>query len=172
MDKAEFAKRVHEATENAGLAFWAEIAKAFPEAKGGDFPPESEHAWWMSMEEAVRVWLSWNLPSVQGEGQQLGQSHRGRLSTMGIASAKVGRWIRVDGTSEDVLPEKGKRFSLAELQKMVGGYVERLKLPGRAVMIVNEDGFPRGLPENPVASQIAGRSIVGDVVVLPSGMGW
>jgi len=89
-----------------------------------------------------------------------------------VQAAKVAHWIKVDGTVIPVIPEKGARFSLKELQDMVGGYVERLGLPKRAVMILNEEGIPKGLPFNEKASQIAGREIVGDVVVLPRGMGW
>lgn len=89
-----------------------------------------------------------------------------------VKPAKVGRWIKVDGTIIPVIPSKGTKFTLKELQDMVGGYVERVKLPGQMVLIVNEEGLPRGLPDNPVASEIAGRGLVGDVVILPRGMGW
>lgn len=91
---------------------------------------------------------------------------------LGIAAPKVGQLIKADGTVTEIVPEKGKKFTLQELQKLVGGYVERLQLPGRAVMIANEEGYPMGLPHNAKASEIAGRDIVGDVVVLPRGMGW
>jgi hypothetical protein len=89
-----------------------------------------------------------------------------------VAPPKVGTWIKTDGTMVPVLPEKGKKFGLKELQGMVGGLVERLKLPKRGVMIVNEEGLPLGLPYNAEASKVAGQDIVGDVVVLPRGMGW
>lgn len=89
-----------------------------------------------------------------------------------VKAAKVGNWIKVDGTIIPIVPSKGTRFALKELQDMVGGYVERLALPERNVMIVNEDGFAMGLPPNETASRLAQRDIVGDVVVLPRGMGW
>lgn len=89
-----------------------------------------------------------------------------------MKAAKVGNWIRVDGEIVPVVPSNGSKFALKDLQDMVGGYVERLALPDRAVMIVNEDGFPLGLPVNETASRLAGRVIVGDVVLLPRGMGW
>lgn len=89
-----------------------------------------------------------------------------------VKAAKVGTWIRVDGAIVPVVPSKGSKFTLKEIQDMVGGFVERLVLPDRAVMIVNEDGAPLGLPVNETASRLAGRMIVGDVVVLPRGRGW
>jgi hypothetical protein len=89
-----------------------------------------------------------------------------------VKPAKVGQWIKVDGTIIPVLPSKGTRFELKELQDMVGGYVERVKLPKSMVLIANEDGHPMGLPPNPTASQMTGLDLVGDVVLLPRGMGW
>jgi len=58
--------------------------------------------------------------------------------------------------------------TFAEIQALVGGYVEVVHLsPGR-VALVNEDGRPLGLPPNPEASRIAGVSLVGTVVLAPS----
>ena len=88
-----------------------------------------------------------------------------------MKAPKVGTWIKSDGTMIPVLPEKGKKFSLKECQKMVGGWVERLQLPG-AVLLANEEGIPLQLPANHEASRLAGRDIYGDVVLLPKGMGW
>lgn len=89
-----------------------------------------------------------------------------------MKAAKGGIWMKSNGSSIPVSPKKGKKFTLEEIQKMVGGYVERLKLPGRYVMLINEEGLIFKLPLNREASEIAQRPIVGDVVVLPSGMGW
>lgn len=89
-----------------------------------------------------------------------------------VKAAKVANWIKVDGTIIPVVPSKGSKFTLEEVQEMVGGFVERITLPGRTVMLVDEDGLPRGLPLNETASRLAARDIVGDVVVLPRGMGW
>jgi len=65
-------------------------------------------------------------------------------------------------------PEEG--YSLAELQAMVGGYVEVVQLPNDdgLIMIVNEEGRLKGLPENWAASGIAGRRIVGPALVCRS----
>jgi hypothetical protein len=54
--------RINKAVEKADLAFWAEIAKAFPEAKSGDFPPDATFAWNRARDEAVYWWLIWNHP--------------------------------------------------------------------------------------------------------------
>lgn len=84
----------------------------------------------------------------------------------------MGIWIKVDGTIVPIVPSKGQKFTLKEVQDLVGGYVARFPLPDRNVMLVNEDGLPLRLPVNESASRIAGTDIVGDVVILPRGMGW
>lgn len=55
--------------------------------------------------------------------------------------------------------------SLATLQKAVGGYVERVVLSETLTMWVNEEGLLQGLPINMAATILAGRQIVGDVVL-------
>ena len=56
--------------------------------------------------------------------------------------------------------------SLESLQKAVGGYIEYApyNMPNTKV-IVNEEGLLSNLPINLIATGIAGRLIVGDVVV-------
>lgn len=57
--------------------------------------------------------------------------------------------------------------TLEALQKQVGGYIETLTLiPGKAVMIVNEEGLLLGFGLNSVASMIAGRKIVGPALIV------
>lgn len=73
--------------------------------------------------------------------------------------------LMADGRSGVVDPEKGRRFSLAEMQKAVGGFIEFVRLADDEVMVVNEEGLPRHLPPNMAASVIARRPIVGDVLV-------
>ena len=74
--------------------------------------------------------------------------------------------IHPNGTSDTVLPSEGQRFTLKELQSIVGGYVERLMLLETGlVMYINEEGTIMGLPANPVASMIFGRPLVGEVIV-------
>lgn len=65
-------------------------------------------------------------------------------------------------------PEPGdEHFTLAALQKAVEGYIELVALPTcpELVLVVNEEGLPRGLPANLAASAIAGRRLVGPVVI-------
>ena len=85
-------------------------------------------------------------------------------------------WIKTTGASETVTPADGKQFTLAELQSMVGGYIEAVRLSLETVMWVNEEGKLRNLPINSLATNIAATfrmgaatlwndRIVGDVVV-------
>lgn len=56
-------ERINKAVEAGELAFWEQIAKAFPEARTGDFPPEAVHAHRFANREAVELWVRWNLPT-------------------------------------------------------------------------------------------------------------
>jgi len=60
-----FSDRIGEALMKADLAFWAEIAKAFPEAKTGDFPPEASLKWDKARDQAVYWWLVFNHPNTK-----------------------------------------------------------------------------------------------------------
>lgn len=79
---------------------------------------------------------------------------------------------RTNGTIEDVSPKNGKKFSLEELQKFVGGYIERVDMFNGNSMYVNEEGRFRELPININASTELSRTrdiydfIVGNAVVL------
>ena len=72
---------------------------------------------------------------------------------------------------ENVMPQKGKHFSLKEMQEIVDGYIEILDLQNGKLIILNEEGKLEGLPYN-MAATIMYRSaymtydyIVGDVLV-------
>ena len=92
------------------------------------------------------------------------------------------RIVQGKGTDCEVMIASGRRVSLQEAQEYIGGYVEVVRYPlqqtGRraeqGVMLVDEDGGPKGLSPNPVASQMAGLNIVGKVISLtPSAAeGW
>ena len=57
--------------------------------------------------------------------------------------------------------------TLDALQAAVDGYIEAVTLiPGKAVMIVNEEGLLRGMAPNPIASNVANTQIVGPAVVV------
>lgn len=58
-----------------------------------------------------------------------------------------------------------------DLQDMVGGFFEIVRPQGMRttdyVMIVNESGLMRGLPENRAGSSLYRHTIVGDIVIMP-----
>lgn len=55
---------------------------------------------------------------------------------------------------------------LQRLQEAVGGYIEVFILSDRTYLVVNEDGPMQNLPLNPLATGIAGRTILGNAVLL------
>ena len=65
---------------------------------------------------------------------------------------------RVDGTIENVTPATGGEFTLDEVQKIVGGYVELVRLD-EGFFLVDEDGRYKGLPINPQATALAAQSL-------------
>jgi hypothetical protein len=108
----------------------------------------------------------------------------------------MGYHIKADGTVTKVTPATGKKFTLEEMQKFVGGYIEivpaqRLQggiygvakgmsektevfeVPAKAMMVLNEEGKLKGLPRNEVATQIYKLGfhdpIVGDVLICMRG---
>jgi Domain of unknown function (DUF3846) len=63
---------------------------------------------------------------------------------------------RANGTQEEVAPENGTDFKLAEVQKIVGGHVEVMRLNDKKlIMIVNEEGKLYDLPRNEQATKLA-----------------
>lgn len=73
--------------------------------------------------------------------------------------------IRAGKSDIWVKPKNGKRFSLEELQSFVGGNIEIIACPHGQIMIVNEEGRLKELPVNRVASKVAQREVVGDVLL-------
>ena len=58
------------------------------------------------------------------------------------------------------------RRELKSYQNIVQGYIDIVTLvPGKLIMVVNDEGLLEGLPLNPGASAIADRCIVGDVFI-------
>ena len=81
--------------------------------------------------------------------------------------------ILTNGTTKDVQPKNGKKFSLSEAQKAVGGYVQLIRLDHQNIMLVNEDGKLQRSAKNLLATTVAHNFaaifpndfIVGDVLV-------
>src|ERR1700679_201066 len=86
---------------------------------------------------------------------------------------QTGELIKADGSRETVTP-KGKKFTLAELQECVGGYIEIVALKpgnGHATMYINEEGKLIGLSANPGATKLTvvgdyGDTIVGNALIV------
>lgn len=77
----------------------------------------------------------------------------------------MARWIKATGEDEIVNPKNGNDFKLKELQGYVDGLIEIVYLSNELIMVVNEEGLIDGYPLNPLASEIAGRLIAGDVLI-------
>jgi hypothetical protein len=76
--------------------------------------------------------------------------------------------IEPAGRDSQHTPRDGRKFSLDELQALVGGYIEMVRIPGDAgkrVLFVDEEGRLKGLKPNVRASHIAGQLIVGNAVL-------
>lgn len=83
-------------------------------------------------------------------------------------SSVTGTWIKSNGEQCTVKPTNGVRFTLEELQRYVGGYINIVYGHARRtrVIYVNEEGQLIGLPRNPIATNMWIGEIVGDVLVM------
>ena len=66
-EKKEWRSKLDEATEEALMDFWAKIVDIFPEAEGGDFPPDLSLEMHLTMEKMLHHWLSFNHPTYAKE---------------------------------------------------------------------------------------------------------
>ncbi|MBI9060251.1 MAG: hypothetical protein JEZ01_20965 [Labilibaculum sp.] len=79
--------------------------------------------------------------------------------------------IKINGKKENIESANGKAFTLEELQKAVNGYIQLIpinsgKYAGK-LMIIDEEGLLKSNPKlNEVASEIADRRIVGQVLII------
>lgn len=86
--------------------------------------------------------------------------------------------VKANGHIENVEPKNKRDFSLEELQKIVGGYIEIVPLDNDQIIVLNEEGKLMGLKVNEIATTLYhevnrfARSrmdfIVGDVLVCNS----
>ena len=88
-------------------------------------------------------------------------------------SAKI---IYTDKEAEDCTPKNGKTFELTEIQEIVGGYVEPIRLNDGRMIIVDEDGKSKNKAVNITATNILRRDhfttdyIVGTAIVCDDDM--
>ncbi len=85
----------------------------------------------------------------------------------------MGKLLKTDGTTIEVRPANGTDYTLDELQKFVGGYIE--VIPAREegyILVINEEGKLEGLPFNGRATDLADiylwDCIVGDALLCKS----
>ena len=77
----------------------------------------------------------------------------------------MGMLIYANGEQTAVSPSNGT-FSLNELQTYVEGFIEIVPIDDARMAIVNDEGLLKKMPMNPVASQVAGRLLVGPVLIV------
>ena len=88
-------------------------------------------------------------------------------------SAKI---IYTDKEAEDYTPKNGKTFALTEMQEIIGGYVEPIRLNDGRMIIVDEDGKSKCKAVNIPATNILRRDhyttdyIVGNAIVCDAEM--
>ena len=88
-------------------------------------------------------------------------------------SAKI---IYTDKEAEDYTPKNGKTFALTEMQEIIGGYVEPIRLNDGRMIIVDEDGKSKNKAVNIPATNILRRDhfttdyIVGTAIVCDADM--
>ena len=93
--------------------------------------------------------------------------------------SKPDKWAHVyypNGDFQETQPNNGSTFELEELQEVVGGYIEIVRLNDGQIIIVNEDGLSLNLPVNIEATNILRRDhstteyIVGNAIVCDADM--
>ena len=88
-------------------------------------------------------------------------------------SAKI---IYTDKEDEDYTPKNGKTFALTEMQEIIGGYIEPIRLNDGRMIIVDEDGKSKNKAVNIPATNILRRDhyttdyIVGTAIVCDADM--
>ena len=90
-----------------------------------------------------------------------------------IKSAKI---IYTDKEAEDYTPKNGKTFGLTEMQEIIGGYIEPIRLNDGRMIIVDEEGKSKDKAVNIPATNILRRDhfttdyIVGTAIVCDADM--
>ena len=76
----------------------------------------------------------------------------------------MAKLYRVTGTVETVEPVNKTDFTLEELQKIVGGYIEVVPVFGNKLIVVDEDGRMKNYKHNKTASLLVYGQVIGDIV--------
>lgn len=93
--------------------------------------------------------------------------------------SKSDKWAHIyyhNGDFQETQPKNGSTFELEEMQDIVGGYIEIIRLNDGRVIVVNEEGLQQGLPVNIEATNILRRDhsttqyIVGNAIVCDADM--
>jgi sarcosine oxidase gamma subunit len=71
---------------------------------------------------------------------------------------------------DTIKPANGVNWSLEELQTLVGGYIEAVRIGPSKWLIVDEEGLLKNKPFNANASTMASCQIVGDAVMVGTWM--
>lgn len=66
----------------------------------------------------------------------------------------MAKLLKPDGTEQELTPGDNGKFTLEQMQKHVGGYVQLIKLNGNERLVVDEDGLPKNLPVNEEATTL------------------
>ena len=88
-------------------------------------------------------------------------------------SAKI---IYTDKEAEDYTPKNGKTFGLTEMQEIVGGYIEPIRLNDGRIIVIDEEGKSKNKTVNIPATNILRRDhfttdyIVGTAIVCDADM--
>ena len=89
---------------------------------------------------------------------------------------KAAKIIYTDKEAEDYTPKNGKTFELTEMQEIIGGYIEPIRLNDGRMIIVDEDGKSKDKAVNIPATSILRRDhfttdyIVGTAIVCDADM--
>lgn len=74
--------------------------------------------------------------------------------------------ITTDGKVKEITPQCGSAFTLEELQKAVGGYIEIVHIDRDFDMVVNEEGKLKMLPVNETATRLYRKARYTDDVIV------
>ena len=83
----------------------------------------------------------------------------------------MAKLIQPDGTVSTHVPDQPPKWSLKELQFLVGGYIEQVRIregseAEGALAFCDEDGRMKRLPFNEAASGLVGYQYVGPVLLI------